>query len=718
MSLRHSRHFVWGFAALTYGAFAVALHWHLVQGLANDVYAQQIPGSDSLLHIWTLAWGQHGLATDPLHVLDANIFHPYPLTLLYSDHLLALAVLAAPLRLFTDNVVLVHNVVVVAAPVLSALAMFALGRDLTRSNAGAFIGGLVYGFAPLRMLFDRTQVQMLAAWWLPLILLYARRTLVRARAADAVRAGVVLAAQGTSGIYLTAFFAPFLGLAHLVWLRTHPLGSHARGWRRLLAAEAGAALALLPFALAYRRLQASLGTVRSPVLNALLSLSNSVDPFKNYVPLVTLALLLVAALVLRRRLPLAFRREAWLFVAIAFGALVLAFGPALPLPFGWGSFWGPYSLFVSLPGFTALRAPGRMLHVALVGAAALAGGGVAALVAGRSRRVRAALVLAITTLAVVECWTPPFPTRLVRKLVIIDPVHGWLAKNPYPMRIVEIPLDEFGLAASNYQYASTLHWKKTLVGNMGILPPAYPYMVPRLQRFPAKDVLADLRALDVTHAVVHRPDTRAPSPALAAAQAGPAPLLKRRWSHGPTAVYSIRRALRPVPRVPGDCVADRTAWRATASQDPEGAARAIDDDPTSAWSSWGQLETGLRGLWWDPVPFRTRWDTFLQAQPTTLTVDLGTSRDASAVVLRLAGTESLAIPYVAVEGSLDGTTWTPFGAGLEAIPDVRNLVDHATDLRMGAFPPAATPIRWIRVAGTGFEYRITDLRVCGPAPSQ
>src|SRR6185503_14960718 len=554
MSLLHSRHAVWGLAALTYTAFAVVLHWQLVQGLANDVYAQQIPGSDSLLHIWTLAWGQHGLATDPLHVLDANIFHPYPLTLLYSDHLLALAVLFAPLRLFTDNVVLVHNLVVVAAPVLSALAMFALVRDLTGSGAGAFIGGLVYGFAPLRMLFDRTQVQMLAAWWLPLILLYARRTLVDARLADAVRAGAVLVAQGASGIYLTAFFAPFLGLAHLLWLRTHPLGSHARGWRRLLGAEAGAALALMPFALAYRRLQASLGTVRSPVLNALLSISNSVDPFKNYVPLVTLALLFVAALVLRRRLPLAFRREAWLFVAIAFGALVLALGPALPLPFGWGSCWGPYSLFVSLPGFTALRAPGRMLHVALVGAAALAGGGAAALLVGQTRRLQAALLVAITTLAVVECWTPPFETRLVRKLVLIDPVHEWLANDPYPMRLVEIPLDEYGISASNYQYASTLHWRKTLVGNMGILPPAYPYMVRRLQRFPAKDVLADLRRLDVTHAVVHRGDAnRTTSAALAAAQSGPAPLLKRRWSHGPTAVYSIRRALRPVPRVPGDC---------------------------------------------------------------------------------------------------------------------------------------------------------------------
>src|SRR5262245_44408464 len=105
-------------AVLAYAGLAVALHWPLVRKLATDVYAQDIPGNDSLLHVWTLAWGQHGLATDPLHVLDANIFHPYPLTLLYSDHLLGLAVLLAPLRLVTDDVVLVHNLVVVAAPIL------------------------------------------------------------------------------------------------------------------------------------------------------------------------------------------------------------------------------------------------------------------------------------------------------------------------------------------------------------------------------------------------------------------------------------------------------------------------------------------------------------------------------------------------------------------------------------------------------------------------
>ncbi len=165
-------------AATLYTAFGLVAQRTLLPLLGSHVYAQALPGNDSLLHVWSLAWGQHALGDRSAPRARREHLRTYPLTLLYSDHLLGLAVLLAPLRLVTDNVVLVHNVLIAAAPILNALAMFLLVRDLTGRADAALIGGMLYGFAPLRFEADRTQVQMLAAWWLPLLLLFGRRTII------------------------------------------------------------------------------------------------------------------------------------------------------------------------------------------------------------------------------------------------------------------------------------------------------------------------------------------------------------------------------------------------------------------------------------------------------------------------------------------------------------------------------------------------------------
>jgi len=180
-------------ASLLYAALAVVSQRALLPGLGDHVYFQGVPGNDCLLHAWTLAWDQHALVTRPCRLLDANIFYPHARTLLYSDHLLGLALPLAPLRLLTANPLLVHNLATIAAPALDALALFALARALTGSAAGALVAGVLYGFAPLRLDLERCQVQMLVAWWLPLFLLLAWRALAGNRVRPALLAGASLA---------------------------------------------------------------------------------------------------------------------------------------------------------------------------------------------------------------------------------------------------------------------------------------------------------------------------------------------------------------------------------------------------------------------------------------------------------------------------------------------------------------------------------------------
>jgi hypothetical protein len=58
---------------------------------------------DALLNVWITAWDGHQLLSDPLHLFDANIFHPYPRTLAYSELLLGNGLLALPITAASSN---------------------------------------------------------------------------------------------------------------------------------------------------------------------------------------------------------------------------------------------------------------------------------------------------------------------------------------------------------------------------------------------------------------------------------------------------------------------------------------------------------------------------------------------------------------------------------------------------------------------------------------
>ena len=694
-------------ASLLYAALAVVSQRALLPGLGDHVYFQGVPGNDCLLHAWTLAWDQHALVTRPCRLLDANIFYPHARTLLYSDHLLGLALPLAPLRLLTANPLLVHNLATIAAPALDALALFALARALTGSAAGALVAGVLYGFAPFRVDADRCQVQMLVAWWPPLCLLLAWRALAGNRVRPALLAGASLALQGLTGIYLSAFFLPFLALAHLWWLGRFPPRRHARGWTALLLAEAAAALAVLPFLLAYHDLQRELGASRSIALNALISLDPGVLPRE--VPLVSLAALGLAGVVLRHDLPARYRAALGPLLVLTFGSLALAFGPAVPLPFGLGQVRGPYAALFLLPGYDALRAPARFLHLAILGAAPIAAGGVAAVAARLGARRAVPVVALLLAAAIAECWAPSSETIAVPPPAR-DPVYAWIRTQPSTFRYVELPLDSW-VGQSRYQYATTAHWHDTAIGNMGILPPLYPYLVHELQRFPEPDVLALLRALGIDHVVAH---TRYLPPAmrqrLVALRGEPAsPLALRHEASGD-------EVLRLPPVEAPEAVAlrgrplDRRGWRATASQADALAARAIDDDSETAWTSYGDLEAALE-RWYDPVPFLDRWQRFLASLPVRFELDLGAEATVTAVALRLGGSDPLVAADLTLEASADGRTWTAIAARLRPFPDVRAFIAQPAAARFAFIADFPLRARFLRLSSGGAEWRIGNVDV-------
>src|ERR671912_728295 len=155
-------------ALAAYTAIALIATWPLARGLAGDV-AWDL--GDSLLNMWILAWDceqllaiLRGDLSRAAAFFDANIFHPAPLTLAYSEHLLPQALQVLPIYAITKNPILCYNLLFLSTIVLSALGTFLLVRELTGNAVAAFVAGLLFAFAPYR-LAQSTHLQVLSAQW-------------------------------------------------------------------------------------------------------------------------------------------------------------------------------------------------------------------------------------------------------------------------------------------------------------------------------------------------------------------------------------------------------------------------------------------------------------------------------------------------------------------------------------------------------------------------
>ncbi|HXD18736.1 MAG TPA: hypothetical protein VN654_17100 [Vicinamibacterales bacterium] len=254
------------YAAAAYTVIALGMTWPLAKGLARDV-AWDL--GDPVLNIWILSWDCEqlrgilaGYSSHLRHFFDANIFHPAPLTLAYSEHLVPQAVQIFPVYALTGNPILCYNLLFLSTFVLSGLGMFLFARELTGSTVAAFVGGLLFAFAPYRVP-QASHLQVLSSQWMPFALYGFRRYFEggRTRALAGATAAIVL--QALSCGYYLLYFSPFAALyaAWEMW-RTGRLRDR-RTWLSLTAAAATAALVLAPFVLPYVRVSQGLELSRT-----------------------------------------------------------------------------------------------------------------------------------------------------------------------------------------------------------------------------------------------------------------------------------------------------------------------------------------------------------------------------------------------------------------------------------------------------------------------
>lgn len=207
-----------GAFGLYLGASTVYLGLQIIPHLSKV----SLPGGDSLQFMWFLSWWPYALAHGVNPFITKMMFAPVGFNLTWATSVPTIALLAAPL---TNGVgpIAAFNIVMLAAPALSALSAFILCRYVTRAFAPSLVGGLLFGFSSYELAqFSAGHLNLVFVCWFPLaillcLLLYDRR--LRPSAFAALLVLIVALQLGTSAELLataTLFGAIALATALVV----------------------------------------------------------------------------------------------------------------------------------------------------------------------------------------------------------------------------------------------------------------------------------------------------------------------------------------------------------------------------------------------------------------------------------------------------------------------------------------------------------------------
>lgn len=470
-------------------------------------------GPDTRLYLWTLGWDLHALKTDPLHIFDANIFFPEARTLAYSEHLIGAALMALPLSAFTGNLDLLLNFVLLLATFLGALGCDRLARECGASPRGALLAGIVGGFSGPR-LARLTQAHLATLHFVPWALAFAIRYVRDGKRRDLLATIALFTLQaltsGHGGLFLALALALFIGGALL---------SHRLRPAQVIRDCGFAGLLLLlvnvPFAMPYWEVRGRVGLTRviedaegyAPSAGSWLqaptrsqaAITSSLPSLRPRIEAANAALFpgfVFLGLGALGAIGLIRHREARTLAALSLTGLA-----ALTLWLSFGPAFGLYRLgYTLIPGFDLIRVPSRFFLLTLTALSTLAA-------LGLDRVRRPALAWSLILTAAVEC--VPVPWDAPHDPIDTPAIDAWLATQPKPFRVVELPIPlpdnpvRQARFHSEYMIHGAAHWQPMVNGYSSLVPPMHMSLYRELYDFPTEKGLAALEDLKVGYVIVH-----------------------------------------------------------------------------------------------------------------------------------------------------------------------------------------------------------------------
>jgi hypothetical protein len=511
-------------------------------GILEDV-SGTVAGNlgDPLYFAWQLAWLAHAVTTDPGSLWTTNAFSRAPDNLAYTDTILGYL----PIDLATGAAdggqgaaLAALNIAGFVAAVLALCGGYALARALGAGPAGALVAGAGFGLAPWRI----EQVIHLnvvstggIAFALALLCFGHGWSLRDGWQPERLRPWAVAAGWAVACWQITLGFATGIAFGYLLagvcllwaagWLRA----GRPRLPRALLVADGAGALAfgavtvllvrpylrVLAANPGARRSEATLGLFSPPPSGLNLTSATSwfwgdrqaADRAKLFWPpemiispghvLAVLAVLglVVSVWPLRRRL---------LLGLATLVATVLTLGTQAP----GGGAWSYLLLYRYLPGWDALRTPGRLVLWVTMGLALLAAGFVGRLAELLLRRAADREVRPVSGLrAAVGVLALAVPTLLVGADDWGGPLHWPVAQAPLVVRTVPAPvmfLPTDLVGDYHVMLWSTEGWPTLANGSSGFDPPWQAQLRKAVRSFPDAGSVAALRARGVRTVVLVR----------------------------------------------------------------------------------------------------------------------------------------------------------------------------------------------------------------------
>jgi hypothetical protein len=501
--------------ALAAIALAVLTTWPLVLHMPSRI-APDI--GDPVRTAWQIAWVGHALLHDPLHLFNANVFYPHPLSLAFSDSLLGYG----PAAFFGSGTVAAlvrYNLLFLFAWSLCFVGAYLLARELGLGKLGAAAAGAAFAYAPYRVT-EAGHLHVISSGGIPLALFLLVRGYRRSSRALVLAGWLVSAWQVSLGFTLGMQYAYLLLVLALVaawfwWRAGRPMPPRAilavtcigvallgavtiyqsRPYLKV-ASEYPTAKRTIREVKTYSAGPAALlaassenrvwGAATSPARANVHSKNESVF-FPGGLILVLAAAGLTAPLFDRR-----------LRIGLAAGIVVCS---VLALGFGLTGAGYPYRLLYDFaPGWDGVRVPGRIFTLATLFYALLAGAGAQAIASLLGRFGERRSLRALTAIA-----------GVVLVIGIVGEGAGHLGHPivPQPTRAeiglagprLDLPTD--GADDRIWQYFSTDGFYEIPVGNSTFDMPAVDDLRGGMYGFPDRASIEKLRYYGIRTVVLH-----------------------------------------------------------------------------------------------------------------------------------------------------------------------------------------------------------------------